>query len=241
MTPIYVYLFLCFLDLPLKSSVFREPICYDNFDVLPHRDAGCRSIWLPHPVTVCKLRASESLLWGRYHGDRRPSSDEFSQSSRHSTIGTRQTEYHEALPSSANVQSHLISSFADDGNASWCSVCRVPMAEWRLDCENCRHLTVVGLHNTCPWPMQACRSVSTRLPMLRSLVWQGRKRTSDRPYLMRTTLPLGNPDSRDRDQHPTVMSVTMSISEARPQGFSPGTPVSSPLSSVDGSANNIKT
>ena len=34
------------------------------------------------------------------------------------TIGTRQTEYHEALPSSANVQPHLTSSFADDGNAS---------------------------------------------------------------------------------------------------------------------------
>ena len=37
---------------------------------------------------------------------------------RHSVIGTRQTEYHETLPSSANVQSHLTSSFADDGNAS---------------------------------------------------------------------------------------------------------------------------
>ena len=46
---------------------------------------------------------------------------QFSQSNRHSTIGTRQTEYHEALPSSANVQSHLTSSFADDGNASWYS------------------------------------------------------------------------------------------------------------------------
>ena len=33
-------------------------------------------------------------------------------------IRTRQTEYHEALPSSVNVQSHLTSSFADDGNAS---------------------------------------------------------------------------------------------------------------------------
>ena len=29
--------------------------------------------------------------------------------------GTRQTQYHEALPPSANVQSHLTSSFADDG------------------------------------------------------------------------------------------------------------------------------
>ena len=76
---------------------------------------------------------------------------QFSQSNRHSTIGTRQSEYHEALPSSANVQSHLTSSFADDGNASWYSVCRVPMVEWRLDCENCRHLTVVGLHDTGTW------------------------------------------------------------------------------------------
>ena len=75
-----------------------------------------------------------------------------SQSNRHSTIGTPQTQYHEELPSSANVQSHLTSSFADDGNASWYSVCRVSMVEWRLDCENCRHLTVVGLHDTGPWP-----------------------------------------------------------------------------------------
>ena len=41
-----------------------------------------------------------------------------SQSNHNSTIGTLQTEYHEALPSSASVQSHLSSSFADDGNAS---------------------------------------------------------------------------------------------------------------------------
>ena len=55
---------------------------------------------------------------GHYHGGRRPSNDNSSQSNRHSTIGTRQTDYHEALPSSANVQSHLTSSFANDGNAS---------------------------------------------------------------------------------------------------------------------------
>ena len=30
----------------------------------------------------------------------------------------RHSEYYEALPSSANVQSHLTSSFDDDGNAS---------------------------------------------------------------------------------------------------------------------------
>ena len=25
------------------------------------------------------------------------------------------------------------------------------MVEWRLDCEDCPHLTVVGLHDTGPW------------------------------------------------------------------------------------------
>ena len=53
------------------------------------------------------------------------------------------------------MQSHLTSSFADDGNASWYSVCRVPLVEWGLDCENCRHLTVVGLHDTGPWSSTA--------------------------------------------------------------------------------------
>ena len=37
---------------------------------------------------------------------------QFSQSSRHSIIGTWQTKYHEALPSSVNVQSHLTSTLA---------------------------------------------------------------------------------------------------------------------------------
>ena len=73
-----------------------------------------------------------------------------SQPNRNSTIGTRQTEYHEALPASANDEVRCDYTFADDGNASWYSVCRLPMVEWRLDCEDCRHLTVVGLHNTDP-------------------------------------------------------------------------------------------
>ena len=76
---------------------------------------------------------------------------QFSQSNRHSTIGTRQTEYHEALPSSVNDEVRCDCTFADDGSASWYLVCRVPMVEWRLDCENCRHWTVVGLHDTDPW------------------------------------------------------------------------------------------
>ena len=59
-------------------------------------------------------------------------------------------KYHEALPSSANDEVRYDCTFVDDGNASWYWVCRVPMVEWRLDCENCRHLTVVGLHDTGP-------------------------------------------------------------------------------------------
>ena len=63
------------------------------------------------------------------------------QSNRHSTIGSRQTEYHEALPSSANDEVRCDCTFADDGNASWYSVFRVPMVELRLDCEDCSLLT----------------------------------------------------------------------------------------------------
>ena len=73
------------------------------------------------------------------------------QSNRSSTIGTRQTENHEALPSSANDKVRCDCTSADNGSASWYSVCRVPMVEWRLDCEKCRHLTVVGLHDASPW------------------------------------------------------------------------------------------
>ena len=93
------------------------------------------------------LKEQSDLTWGRFHGGRRP----FSQSNRHSTFGTRQTEYHEALPPSANDEVRCDCTFADDGNASWYSVCRMPMVEWRLDCEDCHHLTVVGLHDTGPW------------------------------------------------------------------------------------------
>ena len=71
------------------------------------------------------------------------------------TVFTVQPSFHHRhkpsiLPSSANVQSHLTSSFADDDNPSWYWVCRVQMVEWRLDCKNYRHLTVVGLHDTGP-------------------------------------------------------------------------------------------
>ena len=60
---------------------------------------------------------------------------QFSQSNRHSTIGTQQTEYHEALTSSVNDKLGCDSTFNDDGTASLYSICRVPMVEWWLDRE----------------------------------------------------------------------------------------------------------
>ena len=38
------------------------------------------------------------------------------------------------------------------------------MVEWRLDCENCRHLTVVGLHDTGPWIGSSGEEVRKRFP-----------------------------------------------------------------------------
>ena len=75
-------------------------------------------------ITLCgwdvQQPADQQPLCGRYHEDRRPSSgDSFSLSNRHSTIGTRQTEYHEPLPSSANDEVRYSDcTFTDDGNAS---------------------------------------------------------------------------------------------------------------------------
>ena len=86
---------------------------------------------------------------------------QFSQSNRHSTIGAWQTEYNEALQLSANDEVSCDCTFADVGNASWYSVCRVPMVEWRLDCENYPHLTVIGLHDTGPWSSHQ-KSISAR-------------------------------------------------------------------------------
>ena len=60
----------------------------------------------------------------RYHGGRRPSSnDSFHSPTIIPPSALDKSEYHEALSSSVNVQSHLTSSFADDGNASWYLVC----------------------------------------------------------------------------------------------------------------------
>ena len=115
------------------------------------------SILLPIPAP----NSIWSAQWprGRYHGGWRQSS----QSNRHSTIGTRQTEYHEALPSSTNDEVRCDYAFADDGNASWYSVCRVPMVEWRT--EYCCYWTVVGLHDTGPRTVvillsHMCRDIS---------------------------------------------------------------------------------
>ena len=127
--------------------------------VSPGRKAHCTYVSVSRCCSCCcfflEVRFTRAR---REHGVQGPVSwrpttvkwRQSSQSNHHFTIGTRQTQYHEALPSLANVQSHLTSSLADDDNASWYSVCRVPVMEWRLDCENCHHLTVVGLHDTGP-------------------------------------------------------------------------------------------
>ena len=117
---------------------------------------------LDHASTTSTLRVSQARgkqTWDRYHGGRRRSSDKFSQSDRHSTMGIQQTEYHKALPSSANDEVRYDCTFTDNGYASWYSVSQLPMVEWRLDCEKCRHLTVVGLHNTGPWRQQDYKTV----------------------------------------------------------------------------------
>ena len=71
---------------------------------------------------------------------------QFSQSNRHYTIGTGLTEYHEALPSSANVQSQLTSSFADDGTRF--VECRWWYDGWTV--KTVINLIVVGLHDAGP-------------------------------------------------------------------------------------------
>ena len=83
---------------------------------------------------TCSTRSSLSLSLGcpadctdRYLSDLglvswRPTTVKWrqsSQSNRHSTIGTPQTEYREALPSSANDQVKCDCTFAYDGNVSW--------------------------------------------------------------------------------------------------------------------------
>ena len=58
-------------------------------------------------ATLTGLDFPSEHTWGRYHGGRRPSIDDSFHSPRYSTIGTRQTEHHEALLSSA-VTPHLV-------------------------------------------------------------------------------------------------------------------------------------
>ena len=87
--------------------------------------------------------------WGRYHGGRRPSSDD----SFHSPTVIPPSALDKPTRVSRSVTivgERAVAPHPDDGNASWYSVCRVPMVEWRVDCENCRHLTVVGLYDTGP-------------------------------------------------------------------------------------------
>ena len=74
-----------------------------------------------------------------------------SQANCHSTIGTRQTEFHEALPSLANDEVGATARSPTMVTLHETRVCQVLMVEWQVDCENCHHLTVVDLHDTGPW------------------------------------------------------------------------------------------
>ena len=77
----------------------------------------------PQTAAAAQGRAAETTLgvWRAGSGSWRPTTvkrRQFSQSNRHSTIGTRHTEYYEALPLSANDGVRCDCVFADDGNAS---------------------------------------------------------------------------------------------------------------------------
>ena len=87
------------------------------------------------------------VIRGRYDGGRRPSSDD----SFHSPI---------VIPSSALDKPSITKRYHRRRKCSHTSPRRSPMMITlhetrfvecrRLDCENCRHLTVVGLHDTGP-------------------------------------------------------------------------------------------
>ena len=104
-----------------------------------------KSGWILGPVSW----RPTTVKWRQFSQSNRHSKARDTPALRHSIIGTRQTEYHEALPSSANVLLPRRSPTMVTLRDSRFVECRC----WNdgLDCENCRHLTVVGLHDTSPW------------------------------------------------------------------------------------------
>ena len=97
-----------------------------------HCSSTCAFTTPLRPITTAANQIAERSggSWGRYHGGRRPSSDD----SLHSptvippSALDKPIEFHEVLPSSVNVQPHLTTSFADDGNASHhhaCTACTI--------------------------------------------------------------------------------------------------------------------
>ena len=108
---------------------------------------------LPPPNFLCKWmhQSTRPHFWGRYHGGRRPSSDDSFHSPTVIPLSALDKQsimkhYHRRRATKWGVTARSPTM----GNVSWYSACRVPIVEWRLDCENCRHLTVVGLHDTGP-------------------------------------------------------------------------------------------
>ena len=100
----------------------------------------------------CPYALRPISIWGRYHGDRRPSSDD----SFHSPT---------VIPPSALDKPSIMKRYHRRRTCSHTSPRRSPTmvklhdtrfveCRWWNDGwtgENCRHLTVVGLHDTGPW------------------------------------------------------------------------------------------
>ena len=133
---------MCFITSPGQGTCYTVPVVLSTKGVL------CNWFRMPRNfgAGLCGWGITSISTvyesWGR-----RPSSDD----SFHSPTVIPPSALNKLSIMKCYVQSHLTSSFADNGMASWYSVCWVPIVEWQLDSENYRHLTVVGLHDTGPW------------------------------------------------------------------------------------------
>ena len=144
--------------------------------ILPVADDSLGETRIVEPV----LRALRPPLKTRgwYHGGRRPSSDDSLHSPTvipPSALGkpSIMKRYHRRWTCShtSHRRSPMMVTIHYTG-----SVCRVPMVEWRLDYENCRHLTVVDLHDTGPrMSMHSDGDAGKPLSLL-SLRWRWKSR-----------------------------------------------------------------
>ena len=97
----------------LQPSIFCSyitlKVCIDPLQIRQsfHKYSAPRLSWGKTVSVTCRgVQHQGPVSWRPTTFKRR----QFSQPNRHSTIGIRHTQYHKALPSSVNVQSHLTSS-----------------------------------------------------------------------------------------------------------------------------------